>query len=500
MFDLIIRGGTVLDGSGAEGFLSDVAILDGKIAAVGTGLTGAAAYIDATGLMVCPGFIDSHSHVDYSVLQDRDQADAMEQGITFSVAGQCGGSMAPSNAHPAYADYMQALEQAPLGLNLGLLVGHGSIRIRVAGRVNRPVTDRELEEMAGILEACMQAGAMGMSLGLTYPPGSYADLKELCYLARVVAKHGGIIDAHIRNESDRLLESVEEFIAVLESSGCVGVISHLKAADKANWGKVRDVLAMVEAAAARGVEVYADAYPYCASSTSLQARFVPRQFHPEGISDPSKLLSDPQICADIKAWATEKWGTDLSWVLVITCPGHPEFTGKTVNEIADLMGLADPYEAAFSLIRECGKNARACFTMMCEEDVRYVLAHPRVMVGTDADMGGMPGQNHPRRRGTFPRVLGKYVREEKITSLPEMIRKMTSLPARIYRLEGKGLIAPGMDGDICIFDPDEIRDTASYVNWHGDNKGIAYVLVNGKVTVQNGTYTGTNAGKIWRRR
>lgn len=164
------------------------------------------------------------------------------------------------------------------------------------------------------------------------------------------------------------------------------------------------------------------------------------------------------------------------------------------------MGLADPYEAAFALIRECGKNARACFTMMCEEDVRYVLAHPRVMVGTDADMGGMPGQNHPRRRGTFPRVLGKYVREEKITSLPEMIRKMTSLPARIYRLEGKGLIAPGMDGDICIFDPDKIRDAASYVNWHADNKGIAYVLVNGKVTVQNGTYTGTNAGKIWRRR
>ena len=500
MYDQIIRGGTVIDGSGAEGYLSDVAILNGRIAAVGTGLSGARAEIDARGLVVCPGFIDSHSHVDYTALKDRNQSDAMEQGITFSVAGHCGGTMAPSATHPLYSEYMQALEQAPFGMNLGLLVGHGTIRVMVAGRVNRPLTPEELKKMESILEECMRAGAMGMSLGLIYPPSSYADLRELCCLAKVVARYGGIIDAHIRNESDQLLESVEEFLSVLETSGCRGVISHLKAADKANWGKVRDVLAMVETAAQRGVQVYADAYPYCASGTSLQSRFVPRQFHPEGISDPSLLLNDPQICADIKAWATNKWGTDLSWVLISSCPDQPEFVGKTMNEIADIMGLTDRYEAVFALLRRSGKKIQACFTMMCEEDVKYVLSHPRVMVGTDSDMGGRPQQYHPRRRGTFPRVLGKYVREEKITSLPEMIRKMTSLPAYVYRLEGKGRIAPGMDADICIFDPTKIRDTADYVNWHSDNQGIAYVLVGGEVTVENGIYTGVNAGKLWKRK
>ena len=499
MFDLIIKNATVIDGTGAEGFRGDVALRDGKIAAVGTVSGNAKRILDATGLVLSPGFVDSHSHGDIPLPANRDPHEALEQGITFSVTGHCGGSLVPSVKNGSVQELMDQFQDRPIATSYGLLVGHGTLRLQIAGRENRKLTAQELSQMVKLLETCMDSGAMGMSLGLIYTPGSYADMEELTALAKAVGRKGGILTSHIRNESDELLEAAEEFISLCEVSGCKGVISHLKAADKVNHGKVRQVLDLVEQAAARGVEIYADAYPYRASSTTLQSRFVPRQFHPPGTTNVNDLLQDPELCEKIKTWAREKWGEDLSWVLVTRCPAIPEYVGKTMNEIAQAMGISDRYEAVLSLLRQTKGNCGACFTMMCEEDVRCALAHPRVMVGCDSNMGSSVTQYHPRRVGTFPRVLGRYVREQKLTTLPEMIRKITALPAQVYGLQHKGYVKVGFDGDLCLFDPETIRDTADYVNCSSPNQGMRYVILGGQVVVEEGRYNGTRAGKLYRR-
>ena len=498
MFDLIIKNAFVVDGSGEAGFPADVAITSGKIAKVGKDLGTARQYLDAEGLTLTPGFVDSHAHGDY-YLTNPDHLENIEQGITFSISGQCGGSIAPSLRDGEVfnmADLTAQMQDTPISNHYAVLAGHGSIRHIVAGTENRPVTEEELAKMCRILETQMDAGSMGLSLGLTYTPGSYADQAELIALAKVVGRKGGVLAAHIRNESDDLIPSVEEFITICREGKCRGVISHLKAADKANHGKVKTVLAMLEQAHTEGVEIFADAYPYCASATSLSARFIPRQFHPIGTTNPIALLDDPAICRDIKTWATAKWGTDLSWVLIAGATGHPEYRGKTMNEVAEMMGMEDRYEAVFALLRQC-KRVSAYFTMMSEADVATALAHRLVMVGCDSNTGNGASLFHPRRRGTFPRVLGRYVREMGITTLPEMIRKFTSLPAYVYKLQSKGLIREGYDADICIFDPATIRDQADYVNCHAPSIGLRYVLIGGKVVVENNTYNGTRAGRLW---
>ncbi len=498
MYELIIKNATVIDGTGAAAVITDVAVEGGKIRYIGSCNEPADKIIDAQGLTLTPGFIDSHSHGDFSIFNP-DHPENAEQGITFSVSGHCGSSIAPSIREGTLftmADLVKKMQDVSCSGHYGILAGHGTLRTLVAGKENRPVTKQELAQMCQLLEDSMDAGGMGLSLGLTYTPGSYADREELMALARVVGRKGGIVTAHIRNESDDLIPSAEEFIAICREGKCRGVLSHLKAADAKNHGKVKDVLAMLEKAQAEGVEIFADAYPYCASATILSSRFIPRQFHPPGTTDPIALLDDPQIRKEIKAWATEKWGTDLSWVLITGCPDHPEYRGKTMNEVAEAMGIEDRYEAVFTLLQDA-RRVNCCFTMMAPEDVATVLSHPLVMVGCDSNAGNGSSFFHPRRRTSFPRILGKYVREEKITSLPEMIRKMTFLPASVYRLPGKGRIAEGYDADICIFNADEIRETADYVNVFAPNLGIKYVLVNGKIVVEDGKYNGTRAGKLY---
>ena len=500
MKQYIIKNAKIIDGTGAEPFCGDIAICNGKIQALGQDLSGEV-LIDAAGLTICPGFVDSHSHGDVSVLNPH-HSENLEQGITFSVGGHCGDSIAPSLREEklfTMAQLAEIMQGMSISSYYGILAGHCAIRRLIVGRVNRPVTEEELEKMCQLLADSMDAGGMGLSLGLTYTPGSYADQAELIALAKVVGEKGGIIAAHIRNESDDLIPSVEEFITICREGKCRGIISHLKAADKANHGKVKTVLAMMEQAHKEGVEIYADAYPFCASATSLSARFIPRQFHPVGTTDPIALLDDPEICKSIKTWALNKWGTDLSWVLITGCKKYPQYRGMNMNEVAEAMGYEDRYEAVFALLREA-KRVSACFTMMSEEDVATVLAHPLVMVGCDSNTGNGASYFHPRRRTSFPRILGKYVREEKITSLPEMIRKMTNLPAHVYNLPGKGRIAPGYDADLCIFDPETIRETADYVDVFAPNIGIHYVLVGGKIVVEDGKYNGTTAAKLYLRK
>ncbi len=499
MFDLVIKNANVLDGTGAPAFAGDIAIKNGVIAKIAQGICADCPVLDAKGLTLTPGWIDSHSHSDVSLLSCRDQSAAVEQGITFAIAGQCGSSQAPGDKTCTYlsmSDYLKEASSEPISAGIAFLVGHGTLRKTIMGSVNRAPTDEELQQMQRLLAESLEGGAIGLSFGLTYVPGCYAKLSEMIALAKVVKQYDGILTAHIRNEGDTLLESVEEFIQLVKASGCRGVISHHKAADKANWGKVKTSLAMIDQANREGADIYVDVYPYCASSTSLLARFMPKQFHPEGVTSALSLLDDPVTCQKAKQWALRKWGDDLSWVLVYRCQQYPEFEGMNINEIAERMGLSDRYEAVYRLIRLCSGQVHACFTMMCEEDIKYILAHPRAMIGADSNMSTVSPQGHPRLRATFVRTLAKYVREEKVTDLPEMIRKMTSLPAGVYSIPGKGLIQEGYDADICIFDPECIQDHADYINSSKPNSGLNYVLIGGKIVVKDNQYTGIRNGKV----
>lgn len=344
--------------------------------------------------------------------------------------------------------------------------------------------------MKQLLREGMDAGAIGMSIGLFYRPGCYSDTNEVVELAKVVAEKHGVLTAHLRDESSELIEAAQEFIDIIRVSGCRGVISHHKAMDQTNWGKVHTTVAMVEQANAQGADIYFDMYPYNASGTTMMARFLPKRFHPEGVTDVIGLLDDPEVRNAIKAWGRARWGEDLNWVIL------QDYEGMTLEELARKRGQADAYDTAFDVIRESKGKASAYFFLTGEEDMRFVMSHDRTMLCTDSAAAGEAKRYHPRLRGSFPRVLGKFVREEKLTSLPEMIRKFTSLPAHVYCLTGKGRIAEGMDADICIFDPLTIRDQADYQNCTLPNEGLHYVIINGKIVLKDGKYTGVRAASV----
>ena len=498
MFDLIIKNANILDGSGAEAFAGDIAIVDGKIAAVGKDLTDAKEILDVSGLIVSPGWIDSHSHSDNAILRYPDQQEKIEQGITFSITGQCGGSVTPRDNQTA-AEWFDLATATPQGSGSVLLVGHNTVRRRVLGDENRQPTPEELEKMKKLVADAMDAGAIGMSLGLYYVPGCYAETEEAIALAKVVAEKGGLLASHMRNETDKLIEALEEYLEIIKASGCRAVVSHHKVGEKANWGKVKTTLQMIDKANAEGMDVYMDAYPYTASHTTLIARFFPAIFHPAGTTDRVALLEDPAIVEAAKKWGKERWGEKIDWCILTKGSGCEEFRGMYIHDIAQKLGFEDDYDAVFYLIRKSDGGAGACFFMMNEEDTELVMSHPRTMICTDSGVAMGKDTYHPRLRASFPRVLGRYVRERKVTSLPEMIRKMTALPAAVYGLSTKGKIAEGYDADLCIFDPETILDQADYANCTLPNLGLAYVLVDGKIVVKDGVYNGTRAAKFCRR-
>ena len=503
MFDMIIKGASVLDGSGKEAFLADIAIEGGKIRKIGEGLSGAREVIDASGLTVSPGWIDSHSHSDRQFLSFPDMREKVEQGITFSIGGQCGDSEAPAvrgGETEKMSEYLARAAKVPQGSSAATLVGFNTVRKAVMAMENRAPSEEELEAMRALVRDAIRGGAVGMSYGIFYVPACYAKTEELVALARVVREEGGILAAHIRSEGDLLIESVEEFLHIIKESGCRAVFSHHKAQDKCNWGKVRKTLEMIDKANAEGADIYLDVYPYTASGTTMLARFCPSEFHPEGTKNALDLLYNPEICEKIKDWGKKKWGEDLSWTLVSSCPGHEEYQGKTVSEIAKIRGQENEYETALDIIRMSNGKARGSFFMTCEEDVEYVMKHPRAMICTDSGVKGNSNIYHPRLKASFPRALARYARERKIVSIPEMIRKMTSLPASVYGLKTKGLIREGMDADLCIFDAQRITDRADFISFSEDNEGLSYVIIDGKTVLENGVYNGTRAGKIFLKR
>ena len=501
MYDLIIKGAAVLDGTGADAYFADVAVKDGKIAEIGKDLSGAEQVIDARGLTLSPGWIDSHSHSDSKFYSFPEMKEKVEQGITFSIAGQCGTSEAPrvkDGRIITMSEYLRNTSEIPQGSSAATLVGFNTVRRAVMGAENREPTPEELEKMKDLVRDAIRGGAIGMSTGVYYVPACYAKTDELIAIAKVVAEEGGILASHIRNESNALIEAVAEFLEIAKAAGCRAVVSHHKACERENWGKVRTTVDMINKANEEGADVYFDVYPYLATSTSLMARFCPVQFHPPGTTSALELLYKPEIVKQIKEWGDAKWHNDISWTFVDTCQGHPEYEGKTVSEIAKMMGREDDeLEVALEIIRMTNGRAHGCFFTIGEEDMRYVMSHPRAMICTDSSVAGAANVFHPRMRGSFPRALGKYARDEAVVSMPEMIRKMTSLPAYVWGIRNKGKIEVGMDADLCIFDAEKIIDKADFVNCKAENEGLNYVIVGGKIALENNRANGVRAGEIY---
>ena len=514
-YDLVIKNGRIIDGTGSPSYLADVAVKDGKIARIGKAIENGRQVIDARGLVVTPGFIDSHSHSDKAILTYPDQREKIEQGITTSIGGQCGSGLAPlsrdfnpesteqigeygrkAEVLRTMGSFLEVAKDVPLGANIAVFVGHRELRKAVMGMENREPSEEELEKMKSLLRDGIEHGALGVSFGLIYPPSCYAKTTELIELAKVVGEYHGLVAAHIRNEGDTLIQAVDEFIRVIRAAGTRGVISHHKSARKENWGKVTHSLRMIDEANAEGLEIYCDVYPYVASSTSVSATFIPKELHSGGNDGLVKLLSEPEVRQKIKAGQIASRGDDdLQWVQITRCPAYREYEGLRVPEIARIHGK-DVYDTIFDMIADSNNACNACFFTMCEEDVETVLAHPRAMICTDSGVEETNKVYHPRLRGTFPRVLGRYVRERGLTTLPEMIRKMTSMPATVYGLKGKGLLWEGFDADICIFDPERIIDRAEYTDCRQRAEGLNYVILGGEVVVEDAVHNGKRTGRV----
>jgi len=512
MYDLIIKNGRVIDGTGTPYMLTDVAIKDGKIARIAKNLDGAAHVIDASGLTVTPGFIDSHSHADNALLSHPDLPEKIEQGITTSIGGQCGSSPAPLPPNSkgsmieglgmsneicgTFGSFLDTVSKIPMGANTATFMGHGQLRRAVMGSANREPTAEELEKMKELVRDAISHGALGVSFGLIYPPGCYAKTPELIEIAKTVGECGGMIAAHIRNEGAAVVESVEEFITVAREAGVRGVISHHKSSGDGNHGKVKTTLRMIDEANANGTDIWCDVYPYTASHTSLGVTLVPKEYHASEYGGVVKVLTDPELRRKVKEWNLNHRGdSNLDWILIVRCAAYPQYVGKRLNEIAELHGK-DVYETAFDMLVDSGNSVGACYFTMCEEDVETVLSHPRAMVCTDSSVAKGASVFHPRLRGTFPRVLGRYERERGIVPLHEMIRKITSMPAAVYGLDTKGLLREGFDADICIFDENKIIDRAEYTAPTLKADGLNYVIMAGEVVVEDAVYNGKRCGKV----
>lgn len=519
MFDIIIRGGQVFDGSGAPPMRVDIGIKGDRIEAVRELETAAAVeVIDATGLAVAPGFIDMHSHSDFPLLVNPQAESKIRQGVTTEVIGNCGASAAPVTEERldllkeqtdleslelewdwlSMGDYLARLQRQGIALNVVPLIGHGTIRAAVMGFDDRAPTPVELTAMKELITQAMEEGAWGLSTGLIYAPSFYADTEELIELSKVVAECNGIYSSHIRGEGETLLDAVSEAIRIGEEAQIAVQLSHHKATGRKNWGKVTRSLELIDRARAKGLDITADQYPYIAASNALAAS-LPGWMHVDGKVGLLKRLRDPAVRQRLRQ---EMVKPDGYWneIQIAYCKTNKNYEGMRLQEVADLRGN-NPYDTVFDLLVAEEASVGIVNFAMSETDVRLVMKHAAVMIGSDGSALAVygvlhRGKPHPRSYGTFPRVLGKYAREEKILTMEEAIRKMTALPAAKLRLKDRGRIAEEMGADIVIFDPRTVRDNADYIDPHRYPEGIEYVLVNGAIVIARGKHTNELAGRV----
>ena len=500
LYDLLIVNGTVLDGGGGEPFQADVAILGDRIAAVGD-LGGARAreVIDATGLYVTPGFIDVHSHADRELTELPDAPNLVRQGITTVVAGNCGGS-----AYPV-GEFFQSVEVQGTALNVALLIGHNTIRRQVMGMAARPPTAEELEQMRGLVRRGMEEGAVGLSTGLKYPPGAWADTDEVAALAEAAAEFGGLYASHMREEGREVVDAVAETIEIGRRAGLGVQISHHKVTSVDLWGASSATLGLVDAALEEGIAVYIDQYPYPATSTALTVLLPPWSLE-GGRERLAERLENPELRARIREAIVEnilhdRGGSDPANIRIADCESRPDAEGRSFAELLEERGREPTPEEAAELTMEIQAEggAQAIYFCLADEDIERIMRHPRTMIASDSHICSLgEGVPHPRNYGTFPRVFRLYVRELGVLTYAEAVRKMTSLPAEAFRLHGRGLIARGMFADICVFDPEIVADTATWDNPHCYPVGIRAVIVNGRLAVWEGRQLGERAGRVLR--
>jgi len=527
-YDLLIVNGRIIDGSGSPWFEGSVAVKDGRIADVGR-LPNATArqVIDAKGSIVAPGFIDLHSHSDYTLLADGNAHSKIRQGVTTEILGEsesAGPVLGP--AIPEFdktleryglkrdwttlGEYLARVERQGVSVNIASYVGSGQARMCVLGNVNRAPTGDELEKMKGLVEQAMREGAIGLASGLIYPPNMFAKTEELIELAKVAARYGGIYATHIRGEGAHGIQAIDEAIEISEKASLPAHIFHFKMDGQANWGRMGDQVMHIQAARDRGVDITADQYPYIASMTGLEMCLPPKYL--EGTSAQIvERLKDPKARAEIRkaiatglpGWEDNEVKSVGGWhgVLVASLqkPESKKYEGKHMDEVAKLMGK-DPLDAVCDLLISEGGSADAIYFSMSPPDVSLAMQQPWVGIGSDGTAVNpamtFAGKPHPRFYGSFPRVLGHYVREQKVLTLPDAIRKMTSLSAQITGLADRGLLRPGMAADVVVFDPAIVSDKATFESPLQYPVGIPYVIVSGVVVIDQGQHTSAKPGRV----
>jgi N-acyl-D-amino-acid deacylase len=533
VYDLLITGGLVFDGRGSPPRPADVGVAGDRVVAIGDLTSSVAARtISATGLAVCPGFVDMHSHADLAMLTDPLATPKIRQGVTTQLVGQCGLGPAPTTAQSAatwrqslvsvlgdqpeewpwrtFAAYLEDLDRARPALNVATLVTHGAIRSAVLGLVDRAPDDEELAAMGSLADEALAAGAFGLSVGLVYLPCFFADRAELVALYRRVAARHGIMDIHIRSQADDVLAALEEALSVAAAAGVSLHVSHLCAAGPRNWGKPRQMLALIDAARERGQDVTFDQHPYDAGSTML-SQLLPAWAVSGGNQALAARLAEPAIRQRLGREIAENppspdprtpWQNyvDLvGWDSVLIAGTRREedqrHVGRTISQIAAELGCP-PLEAALDLLQNNeGQVAMVLLNLYAADDLALIMRHPAGMIGSDDVYAGNP---HPRLYGTFPRVLGKFVREDRALPMAAAIQRMTSAPARRLGLRDRGELTVGAFADLVVFDPAEVRDTGTYAEPRRFPEGVQWVVVNGAVAVADGRQTDARRGRVLR--
>src|SRR5437763_16415 len=527
-WDILIRGGTLYDGSSRPGERGDVAISDGRIAQIGRDLPGdAERVIDAAGLAVTPGFIDIKTHSDFTLPINPKAESKVRQGVTTEIIGHCGFSVAPvlPGKTQLLADYLSGgapwlpfretsfpdyLDTFPaVAVNAGMLVGHNTLRLMVMGLEDRAPSAAELDQMCGLLEEGLGAGALGLSTGLFTPPGSFAEPAEIMALCAVVARHKAAYFTHIRDESNKVLEAIEEAIAVARAYPIHVEIVHLKCSGVDNWGKAAQILDRIEQARVEGCDIDCDAYPYAAGANPLK-NLLPPWVQIGGNEAMLARLALPETRARIEAEIADhglnNWGRIPSWeaVQISISPKLPQHAGKTVAALAAERDVDPIDQVCDHLIADNGAT-RVLITSISEDDIRTIVRSPKALVGSDgncvADYGTVSqGMPHPRFYGTLPRMIGRYVHQERLLPLEQAIHKMTGGSARALRLRDRGLLAEGYRADVATFDPADFRDQATYADPHRYPTGArTTVIINGVVVVEHAEHTGATPGQVLRR-
>lgn len=533
MYDLIIKNIKTYDGSGGAPFVSDVGIKGDRIVKIGTikkacqpsAVSHQPEIINRSGLCLSPGFVDIHSHSDYYLLIDPLAQSKVRQGVTTEVGGNCGYSASPIFGSPleerrksykeqfgldlSWTDlkgYIERIEKGGISLNYCQLAGHNTIRASVAGVVDREPSPDEMERMERIVEKAMDDGAVGMSVGFAYTPSCFAKKDELSNLCKIVAKRGGIFTTHIRSEGRNLIESIEEVISIARVSGVRLQISHLKTFGEENWVKLDRVFDLIESAADEGIDIACDRYPYTAANTGLQA-VLPEWVFDGGKEKAIERLKNNRARKDIRNELLKKYPSNGYWDSVmisqVVTDKNKDAEGKTVKEGADIY-KKDTIDFLFDILIEENLEVDAIYFSMNEENMKRILKKDYVMIGSDSgarSTDGLLGAGlpHPRTFGTFPKVLGRCCKDEKLFDLSTAIYKMTSFPCKRIGIKNRGLIKEGYFADLVIFNSDTISDTATYEFPKSYPTGIEYVIVNGRITVKNGKHTEAKAGRVLRR-